>query len=419
MRIEVLCTGNELLDGTVVDTNATWFCERAFARGAPVARKETLPDDLPALVEAFRKMGERADFVVVSGGLGPTIDDLTVEAAAQAAGVPLDEDPEVLARLKKRFAERGFTFTPNNARQARVPRGGQAVHNPYGTAPMIVLRVGKADCHLLPGVPREFRPLCDEQVIPRLEARLAAEGASRPHKASRVLKCIGIGESMLDDLVKDLPKLHPDVEFGFRTHLPENHLKLLATGASDGEAKARLAAAEADARARVGGRVFGADRDELPEVLLKMLWARSQTVALAESCTGGLVASLLSATPGASDALVLSAVVYQDKAKSILLGLDPELVKRECAVSAPVTRELALAARARSGATYGLAVTGWAGPGGGSEKDPVGTVYVCLADEKGLVEERARYAFERDRVQRLAAFLALDVLRRRMLGVTP
>ncbi|MGC4123107.1 MAG: CinA family nicotinamide mononucleotide deamidase-related protein [Myxococcales bacterium] len=419
MRIEMLCTGNELLDGTVVDTNATYFCERAFARGVPVARKETLPDDLPALVHAFREMGQRADFVVSSGGLGPTIDNLTVEAAAQAAGVPLVEDPEVLARLKVRFAERGFTFTPNNARQARIPQGGQAIPNPYGTAPMVALRIGKADCYLLPGVPREFKPLCDEQVVPRLEARLAAEGAARSHKASRVLKCIGIGESMLDDQVKDLPSLHPHVEVGFRTHLPENHLKLLATGSTGEEAKARLVAAEADARARVGQKIFGADKDELPEVLLRLLWGRRETVALAESCTGGLVASLLSAVPGASDALVLSAVVYQDKAKSILLGLDPELVKRECAVSAVVTRELALAARARSGATYGLAITGWAGPGGGSEKDPVGTVYVCLADEKGLVEERARYAFERDRVQRLAAYLALDVLRRRILGATP
>ena len=417
MRIEVLCTGNELLDGTVVDTNATWFCERAFARGAPVARKETLPDDLPALVEALRAMGERADFVVVSGGLGPTSDDLTVEAAARAAGVPLEEDPVVLARLEERFAERGFTFTPNNARQARVPRGAQAVHNPYGTAPMIVLKVGKADCHLLPGVPREFRPLCDEQVMPRLEARLAAVGLARPHRASRVLKCVGIGESMLDDKVKDLPRLHPHVEVGFRTHLPENHLKLLATGATDEEARARLAAAEADARARVGERVFGADKDELPEVVLRALKSAGATLALAESCTGGLVASLLAAIPGASDALAFSAVVYQDQAKSTLLGLAPALVRGEGAVSAPVTRALALAAREKAGASYGLAVTGWAGPGGGTEKDPVGTVFVCLADARGLVEERARYSFEREHVQRLAAYLALDALRRRVQGV--
>ena len=219
MRIEVLCTGNELLDGTVVDTNATWFCERAFARGATVARKETLPDDLPALVQALREMGERADFVVVSGGLGPTIDDLTLEAAAQAAGVPLEEDAGLLVRLEQRFAERGFVFTPNNARQARVPKGGQAIANPYGTAPMIVLKVGKADCHLLPGVPREFRGLCEEQVIPRLEARLASE-AGHVHHASRVLKLFGIGESMVDNKVKELPGRHPDVYVGFRTHLP-------------------------------------------------------------------------------------------------------------------------------------------------------------------------------------------------------
>ncbi|MBI5542326.1 MAG: CinA family nicotinamide mononucleotide deamidase-related protein [Deltaproteobacteria bacterium] len=416
MRIEMLCTGNELLDGSVVDTNANWFCERAFVRGAPVARKETLPDDLPVLVEAFRQIGARADFLVVSGGMGPTTDDLTVEAAAQAAGVPLDEDAQVLVDLKRRFAERGFTFTLNNARQARVPRGGQALPNPYGTAPAITLKVGKAECFLLPGVPREFRPLCEEQVIPRLEARLAEEGAARVHKASRVLKCFGIGESMLDDKVKALPQRHPHVEFGFRTHLPENHLKLLATGSTAEEARARLEAAARDALAAVGEKVFGADRDELPEVVLRSLQTRGATLALAESCTGGLVASQLASVPGASHTLVFSAVVYQDRAKTQLLGVDPELVLREGAVSAAVTRALAQAAREKAGATFGLAVTGWAGPGGGTQKDPVGTVYVCLSDGALVVEERQRYPFERDRVRQLAAYLALDLLRRHAQG---
>jgi nicotinamide-nucleotide amidase len=417
MRIEVLCTGNELLDGTVLDTNATWFCERAFARGAPVSRKETLPDDLPVLVEAFRQMGERADFVVVSGGLGPTIDDITLDAAAQAAGVPLEEDVAILARLKQRFAERGFVFTPNNARQARVPRGGTAVHNPHGTAPMMILKVGRADCFLLPGVPREFRGLCDEQVIPRLEARLAAE-TGRAHYASRVLKLFGIGESMADDRVKDLPVRHPHVQVGFRTHLPENHLKLLAQGATDEEARARLAAAEADARALVGEKIFGVDHDEFPAVVFRALKAAGATVALAESCTGGLVASMLASVPGASEAMVMSAVVYQERAKTILLGVDADLVRTEGAVSAKVTRALAEAARARSGATFGVAVTGWAGPGGGTERDPVGTVCLCLSDARGVVEVRHRFPFERDRVRLLAAYHALDLVRRRLLGAT-
>ncbi len=418
MRIEILCTGNDLLDGTVVDTNAALFCERAFERGAPVSRKETVPDDLPALVAAFRDLGARADFVVVSGGMGPTTDDLTVEAAAAAAGVPLDTDTATLEAIQQRFAQRGIPFTPNNARQARYPRGATVVPNPHGTAPMIVVRVGKADFHLLPGVPREFSALCDEEVVPRLEARLSAEGG-RVHFAGRVLKAYGIGESHLDDKVRDLHGHHPDVFVGFRTHAPENHLKLLARGATPEEAGSRLAAAEAEARTLLGAKVFGADREELAQVVVRALKERGATVALAESCTAGLVSSMLAAVPGASDALVLGAVVYQDRAKTLLLGVDEELVRREGAVSAPVTRALAEAARERSGATWGLAVTGWAGPGGGTEKDPVGTVYLCLAGPGGLVEQRHRWAWDRERVRLFAAYQALDLLRRTLQGKTP
>jgi nicotinamide-nucleotide amidase len=418
MRIEILCTGNELLDGSVVDANAPYFCGRAFARGAVVSHRLTLPDDLSALVSAMRAISQRADFAVVSGGLGPTIDDLTLEAAAQAAGVPLVEDPALLARLRERFARRGIAFTENNGRQARIPVGGEAVVNRFGTAPMVVFRIDRAEFHFLPGVPREFRGLCDEEVMPRLERRLAAT-ANRVHRASRVLKCIGIGESHLDDLVKDLPARHPKVQVGFRTHAPENHLKLLAEGETDAEAQARLAAAEAQARSLLGTRVFGADQEELPAAALGSLRAAGATLALAESCTAGLCASLLASVPGASDALVFSAVVYQDRAKSILLGLDPSMIEREGAVSARVTRALAEAAREKAGATFGAAVTGWAGPGGGTAQDPVGTVYLCLTDGRTAVEERHRFGFDRDRVRTFAAYQVLDLVRRRAAPGAP
>jgi nicotinamide-nucleotide amidase len=290
---------------------------------------------------------------------------------------------------------------------------------------MVVVRVGRADFHLLPGVPREFRPLCDEQVVPRLEARLAAAGP-RPHHASRVLKVYGVGESHLDHQVKELPGHHPEVYVGFRTHAPENHLKLLARGATAAEAQARLAAAEAEARSLLGAKIFGADQDELGPVVVHALEHAGATVALAESCTGGLAASMLAAVPGASDVMVLSAVVYQDRAKSILLGLDPELVRREGAVSAKVTRALAEAARDRGEATYGLAITGWAGPGGGTQQDPVGTVYLCLAGPVGSppLEQRHCWAWGqgpdgRQRVRQFAAYQALDLLRRRVQGIQP
>jgi nicotinamide-nucleotide amidase len=414
MRIEMLCTGNELLDGSVLDTNAAFFCERVCERGATVARKETVPDDLPVLVEALRTICARADFVVVSGGLGPTIDDLTVEAAARAAGVPLEVDREVLEKLKMRFEERGFVFTPNNERQARIPRGGQAVPNPFGTAPMVVLSIGQAQVHLLPGVPREFRGLCEQEVLPRLQARLAVDRG--PHLARRVLKLFGVGESMVDDKIKDLPAHHPHVYVGFRTHAPENHLKLLARGTTEREAQDRLKACEEEARTLIGEFVFGTDGDEMGTVVFRALKDAGASVALAESCTGGLIASTLASVPGASEVMVFSAVVYQEIAKTLLLGVDPRFVQKHGAVSAEVTRALADAAREKARATFGVAVTGWAGPTGGTEADPVGTVYVCVTDGRERSELRHRWAFDRDRVRQFAAFQALDLLRRRVSG---
>lgn len=415
MRIELLSTGDELLDGSVLDTNTAWFSERAFELGATVARKETLPDDLPTLVEAMRQMGARADFVVVSGGLGPTVDDVTAEAAAQAAGVPLVVDGPTLARLKARFASRGIAFTPNNVRQARVPQGSTVYENPFGSAPLFVTRIGRAEFHFLPGVPREFRGLCEAHVLPALEKALDRE-PGRVFRAGRVLKAVGIPESHLDALVADLRSAHPHVRFGFRTHAPENHLKLLATGASAAEAAERLAEVEQQARSRLGAKLFGVDRDEFPETVFAALEASGRTVALAESCTGGLCASLLASVPGASRRLVFSAVVYQEQAKTELLGVPAELVRRAGAVSAEVTRALADAARARGSADYGLAVTGWAGPGGGSEQEPVGTVYLCLSGPEGATEARHHFAGERERVRLFAAYQALELLRQQARG---
>jgi nicotinamide-nucleotide amidase len=416
MRIEVLCTGNELLDGSVLDTNAAYLADKTFALGVPVTRKETLPDELPALVGALRTMCERADFVVVSGGLGPTTDDLTLEAAALAAGVELETDPSIVEHLKALFARRGFTYTPNNERQARVPRGGQAILNPFGTAPMVALRIGRADCFLLPGVPREFRGLFDQEVLPRLEAKLAAE-PRRVHRAARTLKVFGIGESLLGSAVAELPAKHPHVYFGYRAHAPETHLKLLAEGSIAEEASARLAAAEVDVRPILGDRLFGFDKEELPAIAVAALKATGGTVAMAESCTGGLCASLITSVPGASEVFVSSAVVYQEKAKTQLLGVPTELVAREGAVSAPVTRALAEAARERAGSTFGVAITGWAGPTGGTEADPVGTIYVCLTDGRTAVERRRVYRFDRERVRLFAAYLALDLLRLNARGI--
>jgi nicotinamide-nucleotide amidase len=418
MRLEILCTGDELLDGSVLDTNSAYFQQRAFAAGARTLRKETVPDDCDAIAESLAGIGARADFALVSGGMGPTSDDVTVEAAARAAGVTLVTDQRILAQLERRFAERGVAFSENNARQARVPEGCEVIPNRFGAAPMLVVRIGRADCHLLPGVPSEFRGLCDEEVLPRLERGLSAEPA-RVHRAFRALKIFGLPESHVESRVKDLPERHPHVRFGYRAHAPEIHLKLLAEAGSPDEARARLLAVETEARAALGDRVFGADGEELSAVTLSALRRAGATVALAESCTGGLCSALLTEVPGASGQLVFSAVAYQEVAKTALLGVSPELLAREGPVCAAVTEAMARAARAAGGATFGAAVTGWAGPEGGTEANPVGTVFVCLTDGERAISQRRRWVGDRERVRRFAAYQVLDLLRRNAGGLPP
>jgi nicotinamide-nucleotide amidase len=406
MRIETLCTGDELLTGVTVDTNSAYFAERVFAAGAMLDRNEVIGDRMDEIVEALRSLYSRADFAVVSGGLGPTSDDLTAEAAARAADVPLELHEPTLNRIRERFRSRNIEFTPNNERQARIPRGAEVVDNPWGTAPMFVVTSGRARVCFLPGVPREFHKLCDSEVMPRLRAALEKGGT--PPRAVRTLKCFGIAESHIDHQVRDIPQRFPGVRVAFRTTLPENHLKLWAEAGTREAAEALLAQAETAARGLLGSRVFGADEDTFSAVVGGLLRKQGATVALAESCTGGLAAAILSETPGASDYLVGSLVTYTPAAKTKLAGIAPDLLGREGPVSETVTIELARAARGM-GATLGLAVTGYAGPEAGTL--PVGTVFVALdAADRGM-NRRLQLPGDREQVRRLAAYAVLDQTR--------
>lgn len=413
MRIEVLCTGDELLTGLTADTNSPFFMERLLALGEQVARTTVVGDVREELEEAMRTLFARAEVVLVSGGLGPTSDDLTAECAARVANVPLVEDPETLRSIQARFAARGLTFTPNNARQARVPKGAQVVQNPVGSAPMFILSVGRCTAFFVPGVPREYRALVEGEVIPRLAQRLAAQPGRR-FRAARLLKTLGIPESHLDARMAPLAARHPEVTFGYRTHAPENHLKLLAEGDDEASARAALDAVVAEVRAELGPAIFGEGVDELPAVVNALLRARGETVATAESCTGGLIAQRLTEPPGASEVFLGCAVVYQESLKAKWAHVPEERLARYGAVSAEVAADLAQGIRAEAGATWGISATGFAGPGGGTEAAPVGTVFLGLAGPGGVEVAHHRFVGTRERVRAAAAANAVDLLRRRL-----
>lgn len=414
MRIELVATGDELVTGLTVDTNSAYLEERLFARGEKPQRVVVVGDVREEITRALKEAAARSDLVFVSGGLGPTADDFTVECAAEAAGVPLELDERVLASLRARFARRNLAFTENNARQARVPRGAEVVPNPVGSAPMFIVTMGEAKLFFLPGVPREFRALVDQEILPRVEPLIAAQ-PGRTHRAFTLLRTMGIPESHLDARMSPVAARHPRVVFGYRTHAPENQLKLMAEAASEVEATEALRAAEQECVAELGDAVFGKDGVEFVEAVATGLIEAGATVALAESCTGGWATSLLSAVPGISSVLRGGVVVYTERMKTEWAGVPADLIEEHGAVSDVVGRALAEGIRTRAEATYGVGVTGYAGPGGGTAADPVGTVYLAVSGPRGTRSERHLFPGDRQRVRRFAAAHALDLLRRTLL----
>ncbi len=412
MRIETLCTGDELLTGLTSDTNSTYFQGLLLDHtGLQVRRNVVVGDVREDIIEALNAAASRCDAVLVSGGLGPTADDITVDCAAEAAGVSVVEDPRVIAHLQERYAKRGFTLTPLNRRQAHRPADADIELNMEGAAPLIIHRRGACTFFFVPGVPREYRHLVSTHVVPRIKAMNEAQGR-REVRHLRLLKTVGMPESVVDQTVRPLFAKHPRVIFGFRTHAPENHLKLMAVAASATEAAEVLAAAEAESRQALGRVVFGADDESLAGVVLTRLIARNETVATAESCTGGLVSAALTDVPGSSAAVLGGAVAYANALKTHFAQVKPETLAAHGAVSAEVALELAQGIRGPTGASWGVSTTGIAGPTGGSEAKPVGTVFMAVSNGVTHVVERHLFLGDRARIRRFASAAALDLLRR-------
>ncbi len=404
LHVEILSTGDELLTGQVVDTNSAWLMDRLWDLGVMVRRKTLVGDDRDDLAAALRETSARADVVVVSGGMGPTEDDLTSECAAAVLGVPLELDEPSLRAIEDRFRYFGRTMTPNNEKQARFPRGATVIPNRFGTAPGFAFALGRAEVVCLPGVPVEFKGLCDEWAIPRIAARLGEV------PAARVLKLFGIGESHADHAMRPVmdDPANSGVRFGYRAHWPEVHLKWSVPGPGAQARADRIAAA---VRGVFGDAVWGEGKDELPDLVVARLAARGERVATAESCTGGLLAELVTRVAGASAVFDLGVVAYANAAKERFVGVPAALLAAHGAVSEPVARALAEGARRAGGAAWGLGVTGIAGPTGGTEEKPVGTVHLALAGPAGTTAVQRLYRGDRERVRRQAAYEALNLLR--------
>ncbi|MBM3450198.1 MAG: competence/damage-inducible protein A [Armatimonadetes bacterium] len=416
VRAEIISVGTELLLGQITDTNATHICQRLAEAGVAVFYRQTVGDNQARVQEAFRNAWQRADLVLFTGGLGPTEDDLTKESVAAELGVPMVEHQASMRHLEAYFARRNRTLTPNQRRQAMLPEGADPIPNALGSAPGVLWNRDGRIIAMVPGVPREMRGMVDEAILPALRARgWIADEVIR----SRVVRTIGVGEGALEDQIKDLlktsnPTIAPLV------HQGEVHLRVTGRG-KPGEVDRLLDAGERLLRDRLGDVVYGLDTTTLEGAIGVLLAASGKTVAVAESCTGGLIGHRLTRIAGSSAYFLGGVVAYANDVKSDMLGVPKETLAAHGAVSSETAEAMARGVRERLGADYGLSVTGIAGPGGGTDEKPVGLVYLSLANGGGVRIVRQDYGTEpgREGIKYNASQAALNLLRRALLERKP
>jgi nicotinamide-nucleotide amidase len=408
LRIEVLNTGTELLLGNTLNTHGGWFGRQLFTMGLRIARQATVPDG-DAIREAFEEMVVRADVLLITGGLGPTSDDLTREIVAETLGIELHQDEQALRTLESFFALRGKPMAPANLRQALVPTGADVLPNPNGTAPGLYLppRInGLSNCavFLLPGPPRELYPMFHDEVAPRLRV---LSGVTDIASVSE-LKFTGIGESDFHHGVDDSLAAIPGLEYGYCARMGEVDLRLIGNGES-------IAAARSLVLGKFCSFLISDDGSSLEATVIRLLREKGMTLATAESCTGGLIANRLTNVPGSSEAFTHGWVTYANEAKTGQLHVPAEMIVTHGAVSEPVARAMAEGALAESSADLAVSVTGIAGPSGGTEDKPVGSAWLALAARDGeTIALKVYHPRNRKDFKQSVSQSALDLVRRKL-----
>ena len=412
MRIEIICTGDEVLTGKIVNTNFTYISQKLEDHGLSVKWETTVGDDRQDLLQAFRAAGERADAVIVNGGLGPTVDDLSQEVAAQAVGVRLELHEGWLARMQEMFARRGRTMSPNNVKQAMLPVGAELIDNRVGTACGFGVTIGQARFYFTPGVPRELRPMLECEILPRLLQRSGTQAVIHLKR----FHSFGLGESHVDALLNGVAALAPEgsVKLGFRAHYPQLETKLTVRGLDQADMAAKLAPVEREVRRRIGNFILAEDDETLEGVVLSLLAERGATLSVAETLTGGQVAARLAPLPGAERVFRRGTVACSGSDLAAALFMNEGLP--DGTLAADLAACVAQAARRQGDTTYGLAVlvdmqTGVDG------REEGGAIALAIAAEDGAVGRCSHLAGNRDWVRLGAIEMALDSVRRLLQGL--
>lgn len=407
MVAEIVCVGTELLMGQILNTDAQFMASRLAELGINLYHQVTVGDNPLRLREALETALSRADVVITSGGLGPTRDDLTKETAASLLGFSLEYDPASLQMLEERFRTFGREMTPNNLKQAMFPKNSFILPNPNGTAPGCIMEKNGKAIILLPGPPRELVPMFNDSVMPYLEKR------NNTKLYSRILRIFGMGESAVEYALRDLIENQTNPTIAPYALLSEVTLRITARCADTAEGEKLIQPVIDEIKSRIGDVIYSFDGEPLERVCADYLAKNGKTLAVAESCTGGLIASTLIGIPGSSNWFLEGAVTYSNAAKMKRLGVQEATLQQYGAVSRETAKEMAEGMRTSSGADYALATTGIAGPDGGTEEKPVGLVYIALASDGETAVKEFRFTGDRAKIRHSATLNALDFLRRK------
>ena len=414
MKAEILATGDEILTGAVIDSNSAHIAQKLEEAGAEVVRHGCVGDDVEAIAAILKEISTRADLAVVTGGLGPTLDDITAEAAAMAAGVELVLDQEAMFSIENFLKTQGRDVIALNKKQAMLPEEADCLFNSVGTAPGFVLRTGGCVFFFLPGVPSEMRKMLSDGVLPWIDKLQKGE---RSFSLVKTISTFGLTEAFVNERLAGLTEKFSGIKLGLRARFPVIYVKLYVRGKDKKRADILLEKASEFVLNKIGECAFSADGESMETIVGSLLCKEKATIAVAESCTGGLISHLLTNVPGSSDYFLFSGVTYSNKAKIKVLGVSGATLKKYGAVHEETAKEMADGVRRLAGATYGISTSGIAGPGGGTNEKPVGTVCIGIATADSVEAYRLNFQFnERLRNKMIFAITALDLLRRKLLA---
>ena len=433
-KIEILTIGDEILSGAVTDTNSAWLGDRLWGMGYDLHWHTTIGDDPEKITRSLQEAAGRSQAVIVTGGLGPTLDDITLEVAAKAFGLPMVLNEVALQAIKNRFSRIGREMTPNNEKQALLPEGSKMIANKVGTAPGCHLVFQGTHFFFFPGVPREMQQQFDDYLLPAL----ALLDTEKRAFAFRLLRCFGAPEATIAQKLEGIDlsgenqrqgrvegeaptalpvegaTRAPIIDLAYRVSFPEILIKVSAWGRDLKVLDGRVVEVVGEIQGRLGDLVYGRGEETLPGVVGRLLEGRKETLSVAESCTGGRLASLITDIPGSSRWFERGVVTYSNESKTELVGVPASLIKKFGAVSHEVAMAMARGVRKVANTTYGIGITGIAGPEGGTHEKPVGTVHIALDSADGTTDRELHFATNRDWFKRVVSFAALDLLRKKI-----